>query len=64
MPRAIQDVMAFLLANISPRTHVVIITRADPDLPLARWRVRRELDEVRVADLRFSADPACSVLDH
>ena len=53
--RAIHDGMAFLLANIAPRTHVVIITRADPDLPLARWRVRRELVEVRVADLRFTA---------
>ena len=52
--RGIHDAMTFLLANISPRTHVVIITRADPDLPLARWRVRRELVEIRVADLRFS----------
>ena len=54
--RAVHDGMAFLLANLSPRTHVVIITRADPDLPLARWRVRRELVEVRVADLRFTPD--------
>lgn len=61
--RAVHDGMAFLLANISPRTHVVIITRADPDLPLARWRVRRELVEVRVADLRFTATEAETFLN-
>ena len=54
--RAVHDGVAFLLDNVSPRTHVVIITRADPDLPLPRWRVRRELVEVRVADLRFTLD--------
>jgi LuxR family maltose regulon positive regulatory protein len=52
--RQVHDDVAFLLDNVSPTTHVVIITRADPDLALARWRVRRELVEVRVADLRFT----------
>ncbi len=52
--RAVHTGMAMLLDNVSPRTHVVIITRVDPDLALARWRVRRELVEVRVADLRFT----------
>jgi LuxR family maltose regulon positive regulatory protein len=52
--RQVHEGMALLLDNVSPSTHVVIITRADPDLALARWRVRRELVEIRVADLRFT----------
>lgn len=52
--RAVHEGMALLLESVSPHTHVVIITRADPDLALARWRVRRELVEVRAADLRFT----------
>ncbi len=52
--RQVHEGMALLLDNVAPSTHVVIITRADPDLALARWRVRRELVEVRVADLRFT----------
>lgn len=52
--RQVHEGMALLLDSVSPSTHVVIITRADPDLALARWRVRRELLEIRVADLRFT----------
>lgn len=55
--------VASLLENVSPRTHVLIITRADPDLPLARWRVRRELVEVRAADLRFTLPETESFLN-
>ena len=61
--RAVHDGVAFLLANISQHTHVVIITRADPDLPLPRWRVRRELVEVRVADLRFTPEETRTFLN-
>ena len=39
--------MAFLLDHLPPRLHVVIATRADPPLPLARLRARGELTEVR-----------------
>jgi LuxR family maltose regulon positive regulatory protein len=38
----------------------VLSTRADPDLPLARWRVRGELAEIRAADLRFALDEAAA----
>jgi len=43
--------------------HVVVSTRADPDLPLARWRVRGELVEIRAADLRFTSDEANAYLN-
>jgi len=41
----------------------VVSTRADPDLPLARWRVRCELVEIRAADLRFTSDEANAYLN-
>ncbi len=47
--------MAFLLEHLPPNVHVVISTRADPDLPLSRWRVRGELVEIRAAELRFTS---------
>ena len=50
--------MTFLLEHLPPHVHVVLSTRADPDLPLARWRVRGELVEIRAADLRFTSDEA------
>ena len=50
--------MAFLLDHLPPQVHVVIATRADPPLPLARLRARGELVEIRAADLRFTPDEA------
>jgi LuxR family maltose regulon positive regulatory protein len=55
--------MAFLLEHLPPRVHLVISTRADPALPLARLRVRGELVEVRAADLRFTPDEAADYLN-
>jgi LuxR family maltose regulon positive regulatory protein len=55
--------MSFLLEHLPPQVHVVISTRADPDLPLSRWRVRGELIEIRAADLRFTADEAAAYLN-
>ena len=51
----IQPGVAFLLEHLPPQVHLVISTRADPALPLARLRARGELTEVRAADLRFTA---------
>ena len=42
---------------------VVVAARQDPPLPLARWRVRRELRELRFADLRFSRAEAAALLN-
>lgn len=48
---------------LPPELTVVIATRQDPPLPLARWRVRRELVELRFADLRFSRSEAAALLN-
>jgi LuxR family maltose regulon positive regulatory protein len=59
----IQDEMAFLLERLPPQMHVVIASRADPTLPLARLRGRGELAEIRAADLRFTPDEAAAHLN-
>ena len=56
--REVHDGMAFLLDHMSPWLHLVIASRADPLLPLARLRARGELVEVRAADLRFTPEEA------
>jgi LuxR family transcriptional regulator, maltose regulon positive regulatory protein len=61
--RDIQDGMAFLLEHLPPQMHLVIATRADPALPLARLRARGELAEIRAADLRFTPDEAAAYLN-
>ena len=59
----VQDGMAFLLDHLPPWLHVVIASRADPAVPLARWRVRGELAEIRAAELRFTPDEAAAYLN-
>ncbi|WUJ70454.1 LuxR C-terminal-related transcriptional regulator [Kribbella soli] len=48
--------MTYLLDHLPPQLHLLISTRADPALPLARLRTRGELVEVRAADLRFTLE--------
>jgi LuxR family maltose regulon positive regulatory protein len=52
---SIQRGMAFLLEHLPPQLHLVLATRADPPLLLARLRAQGQLTEVRTADLRFGA---------
>jgi LuxR family maltose regulon positive regulatory protein len=50
----IDKALAFLLEHLPPNMNVVIASRADPTLPLARWRGRGQLVEIRAAELRFT----------
>jgi LuxR family maltose regulon positive regulatory protein len=59
----VQDGMTYLLEHLPPQIHLVIATRADPALPLARLRARGELVEIRAADLRFTPDEAAAYLN-
>lgn len=54
--RVVDNLLQQLLEQLPPSLTLVIATREDPDLPLARWRARGELTEIRARDLRF--DPA------
>jgi LuxR family maltose regulon positive regulatory protein len=50
----VHEAVAFLLDHLPEQLRLVIATRADPPLPLARLRSRGQLAEVRAADLRFT----------
>ena len=54
--------LGFLLEHLPPGLHLVLASRADPPLPLARLRAGGQLAELRAADLRFTADEAASLL--
>jgi len=61
--KAVDDALTFLLEHQPPQMHLVIATREDPRLPLARLRVRGQLTELRAADLRFTPTEAAEFLD-
>jgi LuxR family transcriptional regulator, maltose regulon positive regulatory protein len=58
----VDEALVFLLEHLPARMRLVIATREDPLLPLARLRARGELTELRAADLRFSVDEAADFL--
>jgi LuxR family maltose regulon positive regulatory protein len=60
--RAVDDALTFVLEHLPPGMHLLIATREDPHLPLARLRVRGQLSEVRAADLRFTPEEAAEFL--
>jgi LuxR family maltose regulon positive regulatory protein len=59
----IHEALIFLLDHLPTQLHLVIATREDPPLPLARLRARGQLTEIRAADLRFTPDEAATFLD-
>jgi ATP/maltotriose-dependent transcriptional regulator MalT len=60
--RACHEQIAFLLGHLPPSAQVVIITRADPPLPLARMRAAGEMMEIRARELRFDPGQAAELI--
>jgi LuxR family transcriptional regulator, maltose regulon positive regulatory protein len=60
--KAVDQALTYLVEHLPPQMHLVITTREDPALPLARLRVRGYLTEVRAADLRFTPSEAAAFL--
>ncbi len=58
----IHQIVAFLLEHQPPQMHLVISTREDPPLPMARLRARDQMTEVRERDLRFTGEEAAAFL--
>jgi LuxR family maltose regulon positive regulatory protein len=54
--------LTFLLEHLPPQMHLVIATREDPPLPLARFRARGHMTELRAADLRLPLREAAGFL--
>src|SRR6266852_6057069 len=61
--KPVEQALPFLLEHLPPQMHLVIATREDPALPLARLRVGGYLTELRVADLRFTHSEATGFLN-
>jgi LuxR family transcriptional regulator, maltose regulon positive regulatory protein len=60
--RLVDQALVFLLDHLPAQMHLVVATREDPPLPLARLRVRNQLTELRAADLRFTPAEAAAFL--
>ncbi|MFC5930391.1 helix-turn-helix transcriptional regulator [Cryobacterium melibiosiphilum] len=58
----VRRALAFLVDHLPERMHLVVASRSDPPLPLARLRARGDLTEVRAADLRFTSAEASAFL--
>lgn len=52
--KPIDDAVSFLLEHLPVNMHLVMVTREEPSVPLARLRVCGQLTELRQADLRFT----------
>jgi ATP/maltotriose-dependent transcriptional regulator MalT len=61
--KPVDAALTFLLEHLPPQMHLVIATREDPQLPLARLRVQGQLTELRAAELRFTAAEAAEFLN-
>ncbi|MSP14032.1 MAG: tetratricopeptide repeat protein [Chloroflexi bacterium] len=59
----VDQALTFLLEHLPPQMHLIITTREDPNLPVARLRARGQLTELRAADLRFTPAEAAGFLN-
>ena len=59
----VDDALTFTLEHLPQQMHLVIATRNDPNLPLARLRGRGQLSELRAWDLRFTSSEAAEFLN-
>ena len=59
---SIHRALGFLLEHLPPCLHLLLATRADPALPLARLRGRGDITELRAADLRFTVEDTAAFL--
>ncbi len=61
--KSIHKGVAFLIDRMPAQLHLVISTRVDPPLPLARLRAGGQLCEIRTGDLRFTPEEAAVLLN-
>jgi len=62
--QSVDQALTFLVEHLPPQMHLVIATREDPQLPLARLRARNQLIELRATDLRFTSTESAEFLNH
>jgi LuxR family maltose regulon positive regulatory protein len=59
----VHDLLAFFLESQPPGSHVIVGTREDPPLPLARMRARDQVTEIRERALRFGSQETAAFLN-
>ena len=62
--QAVYHSLDYLLAHMPWQMRLVVTSRVDPPLALARLRARGQLAELRLADLRFTLDEITTLLNH
>jgi LuxR family maltose regulon positive regulatory protein len=60
---SIHEALTFLLDHLPPTLHFVLVGRSEPPLPLARYRARDELLELRTEDLTFLVEETAEFLN-
>jgi LuxR family maltose regulon positive regulatory protein len=60
--REIDQALQYLIDHLPQNLHVVISSRLDPSLPLAKWRANGDICEIRANDLRFTLEEAAVYL--
>jgi len=59
----VHSLVGELLQHPAAALHLVLSTRLDPPLPLARFRARNKMGEIRVLDLQFSKEEIAAYLE-
>jgi LuxR family maltose regulon positive regulatory protein len=62
--QVVHQAVEYLIEHRPPGLQLIIVTRADPPLPLARYRARSSMMELRLTDLRFSMEETADFLNH
>jgi LuxR family maltose regulon positive regulatory protein len=58
----VYSTLTYVIEHLPPNMHIVISTRVDPPLPLARFRGRGTMIEIGADDLRFTDEEAAALL--
>ena len=60
----VHALLALVIEHLPPSLHLALASRSDPPLPLARWRAKGVLHDLRGADLRFTLEETHALLEH
>ena len=60
---SVHDIVTFLLEHLPSKLHFILTSRSEPPLPVARYRARGQLLELRSEDLRFSLEETSDFLN-
>jgi LuxR family maltose regulon positive regulatory protein len=62
--RQVHTALTFLIDNLPPKIHLVILARTEPSLPIAKLRAQRQLTQITAGDMQFNLAEAEEFLTH